>query len=119
MDCNETKRLLGAYVDDELELSHQLDMEAHLAACSTCKKVVEAAINFRFSVRMNMPAYKATSGARKKNSSCVTNRIRILARTGFSVLATFGRDGGDPGAGLLVRLGLDRGFSRQRSRTDR
>jgi anti-sigma factor RsiW len=59
MDCNETKRLLDAYVDGELELTRQLDMEAHLAACSTCKKAAEAAINFRFSVRMNMPVYRA------------------------------------------------------------
>lgn len=59
MDCNETKRLLAAYVDGELELTRQLDMEAHLAACLTCKKVVEAAIKFRFSVRINVPVYKA------------------------------------------------------------
>jgi anti-sigma factor RsiW len=42
MDCNETKRWLDAYVDGKLELTRQPDMEAHLAACSTCKKVVEA-----------------------------------------------------------------------------
>jgi hypothetical protein len=59
MDCNETKRLLTAYVDGELELTRQLDMEAHLAACSTCKNAAEAAINFRYSIRVNMPVYKA------------------------------------------------------------
>jgi anti-sigma factor RsiW len=59
MDCNETNWLLDAYVDSELELTRQLDVEAHLAACSTCKKAAEAAINFRYLVRMNTPVYKA------------------------------------------------------------
>jgi predicted anti-sigma-YlaC factor YlaD len=59
MDCSETKRLLDAYVDGELELTGQLDVEAHLAACSTCKKAAVAETHFRYSVRMNMPVYKA------------------------------------------------------------
>src|SRR4029077_558730 len=62
MDCNEIERLLDAYVDGELELTRQLDMEAHLAACLTCKKAAEAANNFRFSVRMNTRFYKAPPG---------------------------------------------------------
>ena len=59
MDCSETRRLLDAYFDGELELIGQLDVEAHLAACSTCKKAAVAAIHFRYSVGMNMPVYKA------------------------------------------------------------
>jgi len=59
MDCNETKRFLDAYVDGELELTRQLDMEAHLAACPRCKNAVEAAIDFRFSIPANIPVYKA------------------------------------------------------------
>jgi anti-sigma factor RsiW len=59
MDCSETRRLLDAYVDGELELIGKLDVEAHLAACSTCKKAAVAAIHFCYSVGMNMPVYKA------------------------------------------------------------
>jgi anti-sigma factor RsiW len=59
MDCSETKRLLDAYVDGELELTGQLDVEAHLAACSTCKKAALAAMHFCYSVGRNMPVYKA------------------------------------------------------------
>src|SRR5271166_4781522 len=58
MDCNETRRLLDAYVDDELELTRLLDLEAHLAACSACHKAAKAAINFRYSIRMNTQLYK-------------------------------------------------------------
>ena len=59
MDCNETDRLLDAYIDGELELTRQLDLEAHLSACPICKKAAEAANNFRLLVRMNMLVYKA------------------------------------------------------------
>jgi anti-sigma factor RsiW len=59
MDCNETNWLLDAYVDSELELTRQLDVEAHLAGCSTCTKAAEATINFRHSIRMTIPVYKA------------------------------------------------------------
>jgi hypothetical protein len=32
-----------------MELTRELDVEAHLSARRTCKKATEAAINFRFS----------------------------------------------------------------------
>jgi anti-sigma factor RsiW len=59
MDCNEARRLLDAYVDGEMELARQLDLEAHLASCTACKKAAEAATKFRSSIQMNMPVYKA------------------------------------------------------------
>ena len=59
MNCEETMRWLDAYVDGELELTRQLDLEAHLAACSTCKNAAEEEASFRSSVRVNMPVYKA------------------------------------------------------------
>jgi anti-sigma factor RsiW len=59
MDCNETERLLDAYIDDEVELTRLLELEAHLAACSACSAAAEAAINFRYLVRMNTPLYTA------------------------------------------------------------
>lgn len=62
MDCNEARRLLDAYVDGEIELTRQLDVEAHLAGCTACKKSVEAAIQFRHSIQMNTPVYKAPPG---------------------------------------------------------
>src|SRR5260221_9622882 len=59
MDCNEPDGLLDPYVDGESKLTRQLDLEAHLAACSTCKEAAEAVNNFRLLVRMNMTVYKA------------------------------------------------------------
>jgi anti-sigma factor RsiW len=59
MDCNEARWLLDAYVDGEIELTRQLDVEAHVAGCTSCKKAVEAAIKFRHSIQMNAPVYRA------------------------------------------------------------
>jgi anti-sigma factor RsiW len=59
MDCNEAKRLLEGYVDGEIELTRQLDLEAHLAGCTACKKAAERATKFRDAIHMNMPVYKA------------------------------------------------------------
>ena len=85
MDCNETKWLLDAYVDGELERTRQHDVETHLAGCSTCTKAVEATINFRHSVRMNMPVYKAPPelkatirAALRKESQSETERLSEL-----------------------------------------
>jgi anti-sigma factor (TIGR02949 family) len=59
MDCNEARRFLEAYVDGEMELTRQLDLEAHLAGCTPCKKAAETATKFRNAIHMNMPVYKA------------------------------------------------------------
>jgi anti-sigma factor RsiW len=59
MDCNEARRFLDAYVDGEIELTRQLDVEAHLASCIECKKAVKAANKLRRSIKMNTPVYKA------------------------------------------------------------
>jgi anti-sigma factor (TIGR02949 family) len=66
MDCNEVRRLLDTYVDSEIELALQLDMEAHLAGCSACKKAAEAETKFRYFVHMYMPVYKAPSELKAK-----------------------------------------------------
>jgi anti-sigma factor RsiW len=59
MNCDEAGRLLDAYLDGELELTRQLDLEVHLAACATCKAAAESALDFGSTIRMNIPVNKA------------------------------------------------------------
>ena len=66
MDCHQAKRLLEAYLDGELELTGQLDLEAHLAGCTSCKKATETATKFHDALHMNMPVYKAPPELRAK-----------------------------------------------------
>jgi hypothetical protein len=69
-------------------------------------------------VRVNTPVYKAPPALKVRISNVVKKRVWIAARMRFSFPATFGPRSGDPGVGPLSRLGLDRGFSRQRSKID-
>ncbi len=41
MDCPGTRQLLHAYVDGELDLVHQMEIEAHLKSCPVCAAVCE------------------------------------------------------------------------------
>ncbi|WP_343821932.1 anti-sigma factor family protein, partial [Dyella marensis] len=36
MTCDESRLLLHAYLDDELDAAQSLDMERHVAACPAC-----------------------------------------------------------------------------------
>jgi hypothetical protein len=42
MDCNECNKLIGAFIDNELDESQAADVCAHLAACSECADACEA-----------------------------------------------------------------------------
>ena len=100
MDCHETKRLLDAYVDDELELTRLLDLEVHLAACSACNKAAEAAINFRYSIRMNTPLYKAPPELKAK----IRVALRKESKSGIPLISQFRRTLFYAAAGLSVCL---------------
>lgn len=41
MSCEESRALLDAYVDGELDLVHSLEIEKHLEACKPCSRAVE------------------------------------------------------------------------------
>jgi anti-sigma factor RsiW len=59
MVCHEANLLLDAYIDGELELNRQLEVEEHLALCAACKKSALIKKNQRDSVRANILVYKA------------------------------------------------------------
>jgi anti-sigma factor RsiW len=100
MNCDEAGRLLDAYIDGELELTRQLDLEAHLAACATCKNAAESAIDFGSKMRMNIPVYKAPpklkarirAALRKESRSqldWISNFRRLLAIAAAIVVLGF------------------------------
>src|SRR5438552_1046814 len=41
MTCNETITWIDAFLDNELELSRQLDVEQHLKGCATCARQMQ------------------------------------------------------------------------------
>jgi anti-sigma factor RsiW len=118
MDCNEVGRLLDTYVDSEIELARQLDMEAHLAGCTACTKAAEAATKFRYSIHMNMPVYK-TSPQLKAIVRAVLRKVS-KSETGWilSYASSYStRQLSQWCAYCALRLGCD--FSGQRESADR
>jgi anti-sigma factor RsiW len=66
MICDEVRRMLGAYVDKELELTRQSDLEKHLAGCPSCQAAAEKINNVCSLIRMNIPVYKAPGELKAK-----------------------------------------------------
>ena len=67
MNCNDTSKLLDAYVDQELFLKDGLEIEKHLRNCLTCKEKYD-----------NMRSLQSTLGLVKKHSpdTGLQNRIQ-------------------------------------------
>jgi anti-sigma factor RsiW len=66
MICDEVRCMLGAYVDQELELSRQPELEKHLAGCPSCQAAAEEIKNFSSVILMNIPVYKAPGELKAK-----------------------------------------------------
>jgi anti-sigma factor RsiW len=60
MDCNETRRLLEADLDGELDLVRHLELEAHLRTCPTCARLAENARQRRTALRESLPRFTAS-----------------------------------------------------------
>jgi len=64
MNCREAGRLLPAYVDDELDLPHSLEMEAHLEECQACAAWLEEQRAVKRAVAQQAPYYSAPADLR-------------------------------------------------------
>src|SRR5580700_7623472 len=60
MDCNETRRLIEADVDDELDLVRHLELEAHLKGCAECTRLSENLRARRLALRESLPRFTAS-----------------------------------------------------------
>ncbi|HEY4885463.1 MAG TPA: anti-sigma factor [Myxococcales bacterium] len=57
MNCSETKRLIDAYVDNELDLRGALEIEEHVARCPGCGEEERALRELQASARANLIRY--------------------------------------------------------------
>jgi anti-sigma factor RsiW len=73
MNCEETRRLLDANLDGELDLVHHLDLEAHLRGCPACARLAENARIRRDALRQGLPRFTA--------SPQLAEKVRAAARS--------------------------------------
>ena len=66
MNCDEAERFLDAYLDGELELSQQLELERHVSECPECQAALQERREFRAFFNAAAPSYKAPLELRQK-----------------------------------------------------
>src|SRR5262249_2991524 len=59
LSCNETRELLHAYVDGELDLAHALAVERHLDDCPACVRARDELLALRALVQSAAPRFRA------------------------------------------------------------
>ncbi len=83
MDCNETRSLLEADVDGELDLVRHLEIERHLAVCPVCAERAEALRARQTALRERLPRFAAGAELAQR----IRTAIRAEAGTPTSVAA--------------------------------
>jgi len=66
MNCDDAKGFLDAYLDGELELSQQLELEQHLSGCAECQAVLKERREFRAFFSAAAPSFMAPPELRDK-----------------------------------------------------
>src|SRR4029077_3995949 len=66
MNCDEAEGFLDAYLDGELELSEQLELEQHLSECTECQAVLKERREFHAFFAAAAPSFKAPPELREK-----------------------------------------------------
>jgi anti-sigma factor RsiW len=65
MNCEETKTMIAAYGDGELDAPHSLAVESHLRTCANCAAVQKRQEALKSSLQSNAVQFKMPAGLRK------------------------------------------------------
>jgi anti-sigma factor (TIGR02949 family) len=59
MTCEAARSLLDAYVDDELDANHSMELREHVASCPNCSAAYDHLIFLKRSIKQNASYYQA------------------------------------------------------------
>jgi anti-sigma factor RsiW len=104
MRCEEVQPLIDSYLDGELDLVHNLDLERHLEACTNCAPVRQRALELRSAIREGVPYFRAPLRLEQRVREIARDPARMAPRA--SVLSW--RWMGAVAAMVLVVLGAVR-----------
>lgn len=71
MSCQETQKLLDGYLNGEVDLVRNLEIEGHLKECPSCSQVLESHQALRAAIRTSVPYFKAPAELQKRIRSVV------------------------------------------------
>lgn len=66
MLCTEAQTLIGSYVDGELDLVRNLEIEKHLGHCPNCASMHQDALELRSKIREEVPYFRASPDLRQR-----------------------------------------------------
>ena len=62
MDCTQTRKLLHAYLDHELDPANTIALDAHVASCGSCKTALEQQSTLKSALRKHAAYHTAPAG---------------------------------------------------------
>jgi anti-sigma factor RsiW len=71
LNCQETQELIHGYVDGELELTKNLEMDRHLQECSACARTCADLRALQAAIKAEAPYFQAPSSLQKRIRSSV------------------------------------------------
>lgn len=80
MNCDESKLLLDAYADGELDLVRHIELEAHLKACPACMRLSEGVAARRSRIRDSALRYRAPRQLREKIAASLQTETQAASR---------------------------------------
>jgi anti-sigma factor RsiW len=80
MTCEESKPLLGSYIDGELDLVHSLEVERHIAGCAACAAAQQNLLALRSVVQEKTEYFRAPQSLRQS--------VRAIAGANPAAIAT-------------------------------
>ena len=87
MNCEEAEHFLDAYLDGEIELSQQLELEQHLSSCKECQALLGERREFRAFFTAAAPQYQAPPKLRDKVLAIIRQEpARSKSRVQWSAL---------------------------------
>ena len=90
MTCLETSRLIGPFVDDELDARSVIDVESHLNRCTACAQERSELLALRETARERLPRFDPPAGLEERLFRAARKpepRRRLPWRQGALVLA--------------------------------
>jgi anti-sigma factor RsiW len=91
MNHDEVARLLGAYLDGELDLTTCLSLEEHIAGCEACQQKMAAEQEFIEAVRLETPRFEPSPFLKTRIQATLREQSATPASSFWKIISPFGR----------------------------
>ncbi|HYK17219.1 MAG TPA: anti-sigma factor [Bryobacteraceae bacterium] len=84
MTCEDARGLLTAYVDEELDVAHSLEVEKHLETCEACARIVESQEKVRSAIQASGLSYEPPASLDARIESTIRRSAKPAGRPPMS-----------------------------------